>query len=144
MLSLSLFWSWTLIVIVVCRHDVTGKFIIRCTMASMGPKNTSGPCRCYRHLAASSGPAEAWDARGWSGVARWGGFGLHEAWFQDALKEARASDTVMQVLVGLMCVASVRTSTRSSRRWDPPSLLFWIFVQSAVELVDFFKGFFLE
>jgi hypothetical protein len=28
---------------------------------------------------ASSGPAEAWDAGGWSGVARWGGLGLHQA-----------------------------------------------------------------
>lgn len=37
-------------------------------------------------------------------------------WFQDALKEVRAGDTAMQVLVSLMCVALARTSTRSSIR----------------------------
>jgi hypothetical protein len=77
-----------------CPDGITGKSIIRCTMASMGPKTTSGPCHRDRHLAASeylpglillddssgasSGPDEAWDARGWSVVARRGGFGLHQ------------------------------------------------------------------
>lgn len=112
--------------------SLNGKFIIRCTMASMGLKNTFGPCSSYRHLAASEHLPRltllGTTVRGLAlGLPR---RGMHEddrvslievvldctkQWFHDALKEARAGDTAVQVLVGLMCVASARTPTRLSK-----------------------------
>jgi hypothetical protein len=95
-----------------CPDGITGKSIIRCTMASMGPKTTSGPCHRDRHLAASEylprlillemtapGPALGLMRRGMHEDDR---LSLVEVvldytkwWLQDTLKEARAGDNAI-------------------------------------------------